>query len=116
MTDSNLVKAELAAMLSFSNHEMDSYDTVVEYAVSCVCPLIKEGQDENDIRLIHLCAVKAYYQLLLMQYDGLSSFSAGEVSYSMDTSVLSNAKALLEEAVAACVDLIHGSDFAFRAV
>jgi hypothetical protein len=84
--------------------------------VNCVKPLIKADVDENDVRLVHLCAIKAYYQIVLMQLDSVSSFSAGEVSYSMDTSSSTKAKMLLDEALSSCKDLIDTSAFAFKAV
>ena len=116
MTDSSLVKKELKALLSLSDDELDNYESLIEYAVHCVVPIIKDGVDENDARIIHLCAVRVYYHLVLMQNDFISSFSAGEVSYSTDTSLPSRAKALLDDATRSCSDLINGSDFAFRVV
>lgn len=115
MTDCGLVRDELKALLSLTDDEADGYDALINYAVSCIGALIKNSEDENDIRIVHLCAVKAYYQLSLVQDDGISSFSAGEVSYSRDTSAHGRAKALLDDAVSACADLISGG-FAFKAV
>lgn len=116
MTDNSLVIKELMALLSMTEDEADNYKSLVEYAVNCVMPTVKEGVDENDARIVHLCAVKVYYQLALTQNDFISSFSAGEVSYSTDTSMPSRARALLDDALCSCADLINGSDFAFRVV
>ncbi len=116
MTDNGLVIRELMALLSVTEDEANNYKSLVEYAVNCVMPIIKDGVDENDARIVHLCAVRVYYQLALTQNDFVSSFSAGEVSYSTDTSLPSRAEALLNDAVRSCSDLINGSDFAFRVV
>ena len=116
MTDCSLVSNELKTLLAISSDDVEQYDSLVEYAVESVRPLIKNDVDENDVRIIHLCAVKAYYQIALTQCDGMSSFSAGEVSFSMDTSYPDRAKALLDEAYKGCGNLIGSNDFAFEVV
>lgn len=116
MTDCSLVKDELKAMLDLTDEEMKKYEGAVCYAASCISALLKDESAENDLRVVHLCAVKAYYQQLLLQGDGVKRFSAGEVSYSMDASAETAAKQLLSEALTACGTLIKDSAFAFEAV
>ena len=116
MTDNSLIRRELMALLSMTEDEVDNYESLIEYSVNCVMPIIKEGVDENDARIVHLCAVRVYYQLALTQSDFISSFSAGEVSYSTDASLPSRARALLDDALRSCSDLINDGDFAFRVV
>lgn len=115
MTDCTLVREELNNILQMTDKEIESCDSLIEYSVSCINPLIRT-EDENDIRIVHLCAVKAYYQILLMQNEGVSSFSAGEVSFSADNSALAAAQKLLEEAMSSCSSLMTDSSFAFKAV
>jgi hypothetical protein len=116
MTDCSKVQNELMILLDFSQEDIEKYDSLIDYAVNCVKPLIKSESDENDVRIIHLCAIKAYYQIVLLQDEGVNSFSAGEVSYSVDTSTVSNIKLLLKDALLDCKDLINISDFAFEVV
>lgn len=116
MTDSNLVKNELVTIMGITQEDASAYDSLIDYTVSTVSQIIKDEKDENDIRIVYLCAVKAYYFLTLIQSDGISSFSAGEVSFSLDASAHSRAKALLNEAVLACSELISRNEFAFKAV
>lgn len=116
MTDCSLVSNELKTLLGISSDDVEQYDSLVLYAINSVKPLIKDDIDENDIRIIHLCAVKAYYQIALTQCDGMNSFSAGEVSFSMDTSFSARAKYLLDDAYKTCSDLIRSDDFAFEVV
>lgn len=116
MTDCSLVKARLESLFSLNEEEAAGCDSFIEYTVNCVRPMIKEGVDENDIRIIHLCVLKAYYQYLLTHDDFISSFSAGEVSYSVDTCAPLRIKSLLDEAANACKDLMSCDDFAFLVV
>lgn len=116
MTDCALVKDELKVLLSLTDEEISNYDSLILCAVNWVNSLIKQEQSENDVLIVHLCAAKAYYQISLMQNDGVSSFSAGEVSFSMGNNSLTSAERLLEDALTSCGDLIVNSSFAFKAV
>lgn len=116
MTDCALVKDELKVFLDMTDEETDNYDSLILYAVNWVNSLIKREETENDMLIVHLCAAKVYYQLSLMQNDGVHSFSAGEVSFSVDNDSLTSAEKLLEDAMSSCGDLIMNSSFAFKAV
>lgn len=118
MTDYSLVKAEIANISCFDDEQIERYKNFILSAMSCIESLLKDKETENDIRIVHLCAVKAYYQIVLMEQnnDGVASFSAGDVSYSLDTSSAERAKALLDIAMSECTQLIHGGGFVFKAV
>lgn len=116
MTDCALVKDELKALLNLKDEEIGNYDSLIFCAVSWVNSLIRQEQSENDVLIVHLCAAKAYYQISLMQNDGVSSFSAGEVSFSVSNNSLNCAEKLLEDALLSCGDLIVNSSFSFKAV
>ena len=114
MTDFSLVSNELKLLLGLDNDEVDKYERLVEYAVQSVKPLINEGLDENDVRIVHLCAAKAYYQIAISFYDGLNSFKAGDVSFTADASFSKRAKELLDEAYKSCSGLLKNNNFAFE--
>lgn len=116
MTDCSLVSNELMLLMNIDGDELEKYEHLIDYAIAGVKPLINNGVDENDVRIIHLCAVRAYYQIAITQCDGVNSFKAGEVSFSMDTSYPARAKALLDEAYRSCSDLIRNDGFAFEVV
>ncbi len=118
MTDYSLVKEEIINISSFDEEKIDKYENFIMSAVSCIESLLKDKETENDIRIVHLCAVKAYYQIVLMEQnnDGIASFSAGDVSYSVDTSSADRAKALIDIALSECSELISNSSFVFKAV
>ncbi len=118
MTDCSLVKKELACIMNCGEDELEQYMTYINNSVGYVQAVIKNTDDENDTKIIYLCAVRAFYCILLTQStnDGITSFKAGDVSYTMDRSALKGAKALLDMAVQACSDLIKTKGFAFEAV
>ncbi len=116
MTDSNLVREELMSLMGITQEEAEEYDGLIEYTVNCINPFIKNEDNENDIRIVYLCAVKVYYKIVLLQSDSVSSFSAGEVSFTLDTSAAEGARALLDDAESACVELIDYGGFVFKAV
>jgi len=118
VTDYSLVKEEIMTISSFDEEQIDKYKNFILSAVSCVESLLKDKETENDIRIVHLCAVKAYYQIILMEQsnDGVTSFTAGDVSYSVDTSSADRAKALLDIALSECSELVSNSSFVFKAV
>lgn len=116
MTDYSLVKKELAEILGCDESDTDKYELYINNAVSAVSALLISSDCENDVRIVNLCAARAYYQLALSDGDDIVSFTAGDVSYKRDTSPVSKAKALLELAIQSCGGLITGSGFAFKAV
>ena len=115
MTDCSLVKQELKALLSENDDEIENYGNLIECAVKWVSSLIENEKNENDALIIHLCAVKLYYQISLLHNDSVSSFSAGEVSFSMENS-MESARKLLDDAILSCKKLLTGNCFAFKAV
>ena len=118
MTDCSLVKNELACIMNCGEEELEQYMPYINNSVSYVSSVMKNADDENDARIIHLCAVRAFYCILLTQStsDGITSFKAGDVSYTMDMSALKGARVLLDMAVQSCSNLIKTEGFAFEAV
>lgn len=118
MTDFGLVKEEVIKISSLSENQIDKYDNFILSCVSCIEPLLKDKENENDARIVHFCAVKVYYQIMLTEQnnDGITSFQAGDVSYTVDASAADKAKVLLDIARDDCKDLLQNSSFAFKAV
>lgn len=118
MTDYGLIKNELAVLLQCDSELMDKYDAYIKNSAAAVYSLLKNQQDEDDLRIVHLCAAKAYYQIALTEDagDGIASFKAGDVSYTKNASYADNAEKLLVYAQKNCREMIKGEGFAFKAV
>lgn len=116
MTDTALVKNELSLVFNIESEKIEKYDSIINYAVCCINVLINEGSDENDLRIVHLCAAKAFYQIAVLENDGVKSFSAGEVSYETDACAFLSAKEMLDDAMKDCNQLLKSNDFDFKAV
>ena len=116
MTDINPIIKELSFLLDTDEEDTAKHSNIINSTAACVKALIKDDVDNNDSRIIHLCAVKAYYQIVLMQEDEISSFSAGDVSYSKNASAVDKAEKLLKAAMNDCSDLLKSTGFAFKVV
>lgn len=118
MTDYSLVKEQLKNLLHCDDSQAEEYEIYISNAVSCVMPLLKNQEDENDGRVVFLCAAKAYYQINLAEFstDGVTSFKAGDVSFEKDMSALTNAKELYKTALDDCTAVLDTDAFAFRTV
>lgn len=118
MTDLSLVKNELYKVLNCDEAQILEYEGYINNAVICVNSLLKNSENENDIRIVNLCAMKAYYQIALTNCDddGITSFKAGDISYTKDMSSVTKARELLNLAISDCGDLISRRGFAFKAV
>lgn len=119
MTDYSSVKNELMLVLNCDEEQADEYGVIINNAIACVQDILKDSEYENDTRIVHLCAVKAYYRISLLRdadSQGVKSFKAGDVSYTADTSSAEVAKRLLEDALADCSRLIKRENFTFRVV
>lgn len=117
MTDYSLVKNELMNIMHCDKHTLEPYEPLVNNAVLSIASLLRDAQCENDSRIVRLCAVKAYYQIILSDSDdGITSFKAGDVSYTKDLSSAERAEKMLRLAMKDCSNLIKSSSFSFRAV
>lgn len=118
MTDNSLVKNELADIMHCEAKQLERYEAYINNAVLSTASLLKDVQDENDSRIIRFCAVKAYYQIVLAdnEDDGITSFKAGDVSYTKDSSSAERAEKMLKLAMRDCGELIKNSSFSFKAV
>ena len=117
MTDYDVIKNELANMMGCEVSALENYDSLIEHCTDSITARVRNAQAHSDSRLNTLCAVKSYYQILLAnQSDNITSFKAGDISYSTDSSALDNAKSLYAAMLKDCSDIIDDGSFAFKAV
>lgn len=123
MTDLNLIKNELKAIMNCTDDEIEKYNSLIEGTASYVASLLSDLENENSSQIVYLCASRVYYQILLInQSDDVTSFKAGDVSFTRDTSALENSKDLYNLALEQCRDFIADNNklskdnFAFKAV
>lgn len=107
---------ELSVLLKTDEDEAAKYSGIAENAVRSVEQLLKDDESTEDNRIIYLCAVKAFYHIALSEKDDICSFSAGDISYSKNSSAADNAEKLLNDAVNGCRALLRSTGFAFKAV
>ena len=102
MTDLVKVKKDFITLSSLSEEEAGKYESLIYMETEYINSLLKNDGDENKNTVVFLCAARAYYQYVLTnQSEGITSFKAGDVSYSIDTSSnLENAKAICNFATA----------------
>ena len=119
MTDYSLIQNELKVISGFDDEILNRYESCIKNAIVYVNAMLSNKANENDSRVVYFCAVKAYYTILLLQNqnDGITSFKAGDVSYTRSEAVsLSTVKMLLETAMNDCSSLIKKDIFIFKAV
>ncbi len=118
MTDYGLIKNELMLIMDIDEDEVQKYSRYIENAAKSVNSLLTDGDYEQDSRVVHLCAVTVYYRLVLMQKtdDSITSFKAGDVSYTKDGSLSGQARELLSLALQDCRGLVKDCGFAFEVV
>lgn len=123
MTDLSLIKKELKAIMNCEDEEIEKYSSLIEGTASYVDSLLSDSENENSPQIVYLCASRAYYQILLVnQSDDVTSFKAGDVSFTRDTSALENSKDLYNLALEQCGEFISSDNklskdnFAFKAV
>lgn len=112
------VKSVAAALGGYSDDELEKYTSVIDCAVSVVSSMLNNEDLCSDARVIYLAAAKAHYDAVLISSctDGITSFTAGDVSISESSASVEYARALLESARLDCAALIKDDSFAFLGV
>lgn len=118
MTDYSSVEKQLQVISNCDESQLETFESYINNAISCVDAMLKSEEYENDSRIVYLCAVKAYYQIILAQSsnDSVISFKAGDVSYEKDTSSMPAVKELYETTLKDCATLLNNDSFSFKAV
>lgn len=122
MTDLTLIKNELISVMKLEDSDIEDNEQIISACAQYVFSILKNAENENDASIVHLCAARSYYQILLIsQSDDVTSFKSGDVSFSRASSDLENAQRLYELALEQCSALLNPSGsnataFAFKAV
>lgn len=116
MTNIDPIIKELSVLLGIDEEDTVKYSSLTDNAVKSIEQLLKNNESINDNRIVYLCAVKAFYRIALSEKDDICSFSAGDISYSKNSSAIKNAEKLLNDAFNDCRDLLKDTDFAFKVV
>ena len=119
MTDYNSVKNQLVIISQMTEEEIEKYENCINSSIEYVFSALVSEEYCNDSRVIHLCAVNAFLKIALIKEadsDGISSFSAGDVSFSRDASSLDRIKLLYELARDECKDMVVDNGFSFKVV
>ncbi len=118
MTDLTLIKKDFILLSSYTSEEAKQFESIMLMEAEYVDSLLKSSEDENKTCVVFLCAARAYYQCLLTnQSDGVTSFKAGDVSYSLDLNeTVKNARAILDFALAKCAPIMKDENFAFEVI
>ena len=115
MIDIKSVMPVLIALSSADENELESISPIISNAVFVSSRLVKE-EFHTDDRAVYLAAAKANYDLsLIRSCDNVSSFSAGDVSFSCNLSI-NPARDILDEAMQNASDIIEDRCFAFIGV
>lgn len=81
---------------------------------------LKDGADEDDLRLINAAAAMAYYRITVKKLSGedsLVSFKAGDVTVSKSAgAALELASQVRDEALKAALPLLRDDEFLFKQV
>ena len=118
MTDLSLIKKDFILLSSYTNEQASRFESIMEMEAEYVDSLLKNSDDDNKACVVFLCSARAYYQCLLTnQSDGVSSFKAGDVSYSLDLNeAVKNARAIVDFALAKCAPLLKDDSFAVEVI
>ena len=116
MANINTVIKELSVLLGIDEEDTVKYSSITENAVKSIEQLLKNDESIQNNRIVYLCAVKAFYRIVLSEKDDICSFSAGDISYSKNSSAIENAEKLLKDAFKDGRDLLKDTVFAFKVV
>ncbi len=118
MIDTKLVEESLKAIGDFEDGFEQKYSSLIKSSAVAVFELLKDGVDENDPRVIHFAAAKAFFAISNSASfsDGVTSFSASGISITEKLDFAKNAKEILQNAKADCRCLILDDGFAFLGV
>lgn len=96
----------------------EKYSSTIDYACETISRQANDDADLTDVRLVFLAAAQANYIINCSVSDsaGVTSFTAGDVSFTQSGETGSNAKEILETAKQNAESLISRSGFAFIGV
>lgn len=117
MINTELVRAGIALMGDMEDAELEKFGPIIDSAIAAVCAAIKDDTDENDPRVIQLAAAKAFKAICcsVSQADGITAFTAGDVSVTQKADTLGNAESYYEMALNDCRALLKPESVAEQA-
>lgn len=117
------IKKYVCIFGGYDEEEMTEYLPIVENVCVRIRAQLCSSCDESDpsvsARLDFLAACRTYYEINLTSggaAGSVTSFTAGDISLTENTQVVSSAKALLENAETMCASLMNDGAFAFMEV
>lgn len=119
MTEYNSVINQIAVITAMTSDEIEKYENCIKSSIAYVCSVLDSEDSCNDSRVVNLCAVSACLKIALIREsdsDGISSFSAGDVSFARDASSPDRLKLLYKLALDECRELVADSGFSFKVV
>lgn len=117
MTDYLSVRAAVAALMSCSEEDLEKYNSLIESCCLTINDRLADAANENDPRILHFAAAKSYYQILLLdQSENITSFKAGDISYTASSAAIDGARELYFQSAKDCGELLKDSSLMFKAV
>lgn len=111
------VKGLVKSLSGYDDSELEEFSEIISTSVQCAQQQINdEGQHSNPL-VEMLAAAMANYQLAIINMgDGVTAFTAGDVSINQSADSIKNARLLLDDAKENVAELIADSGFAFLGV
>lgn len=119
MIDIENVKDTMKAIGDYDDSVLSEKEIVIENAISYIESLLSSSKDDVLQRAVMLAAARANYLFTLLNSNeaGISSFKAGDVSFTKQgNSLIDIARAFYENTLSDNADIIKDSCFDFRCV
>lgn len=114
MLCSERLRKAVCDLTGLCTDELEGYRMIVESAANAVKDILSEPESDRGIMLT---AAKAAYEISLFKYgSGVTSFKAGDVSFSMNGEAVKNAERAYYNALEDCRDIVKDDGFIFRSV
>lgn len=119
MIDVKEVEKSLIDVFGYSEETLKEREGLIENAVNFVEHAVKSYKKKDEQRLVFLTAARANFYLALIgeKEGGVTSFKAGDVSFTRgEGNDVELAKSFFDAAAQDCADLIKNNAFVFRSV
>ncbi len=113
------VKECLLSLTQLDTETLDEKEIVIENALGYIQSIVRDYTEADEPRVVMLAAARANYLIALLNSseNGVSSFKAGDVSFTKESgSYTESAKAFYESTLGENNDLIRQNGFIFEAV
>ena len=103
------VKNAIKGISQLTDGDLEGKTALIENAIGYTEKIAKGYSQEDKPRVIMLAAARSYYYLVLLNSNenGISSFRAGDVSFTKESSSLAqSAKEFYESTLSECSDLV----------